>query len=110
MENGWNLQAEGCTGLVKRWWWLQILIGGLVLLYFVERGLLSTQDPVFIPSVMLIGAFLAPVVFVTSLYEHLPDWDVPLSALAACFVWGGTIGTVVAGALEFRVLLSLGPG
>lgn len=94
--------------MVRRWWWLQIFLGGLLLLYLLQRVLLSTQDPVFIPSVMLIGAFLVPVAFVSYLYEGLPDWDVPLSALAACFVWGGVTGTVVAGALEFRVLLSLG--
>ena len=53
--------------MVRRWLWLQILIGGVLLLYFVERLLLNTQDPVFIPSVMLIGAFLIPVVFVNYL-------------------------------------------
>jgi RsiW-degrading membrane proteinase PrsW (M82 family) len=94
--------------LVRRWWWLKILIGGVVLLFLVDWVLLSSQDPVFIPSVMLIGAFLVPVVFVTYLYEHMPAWDVPLSALATCFLWGGAIGTVVAGALEFRTLRSLG--
>ena len=103
-------EQKGHRDLFRRWGWLQILIGGVLLLYFVERVLLSTQDPVFIPSVMLIGSFLVPVVFVTYLYEHMPVWEVPLSALAACFLWGGAIGTVVAGALEFRTLLSLGVG
>lgn len=101
-------EQKGHTGLVRRWWWLQILIGGVLLLYVAERVLLSSQDPVFIPSVLLIGAFLVPVVFVTCLYEYLPDWGVPLSPVATCFVWGEAIGTVVAGALEFGTLLSLG--
>jgi protease PrsW len=45
---------------------------------------------------------------VTYLYERLPGWDVPLPALAACFVWGGTIGTLIAGTLEYDLLLSMG--
>lgn len=88
--------------------WFQIFVGGLVLLYLVERALLSTQDPTYIPSVLLLGAFLVPVVFVVYLYERLPGWDVPLPSLAACFVWGGLLGTVVAGALEYGTLHSLG--
>lgn len=96
--------------MVRRSWWLLILFGGILLLYLIERVLITTQDPVFIPSVILIGAFLVPVAFVSYLYEHLPDWDVPISALATCFVWGGAMGTLVAAEVEFRVLLGLQPG
>ena len=91
-----------------RRWWFQIFVVGLVLLFLAERVLLSTQDPLYISTVVLIGSFLVPVTFVTYLYERLPDWDVPLPPLAACFVWGGTIGTIVAGTLELDLLLSTG--
>ena len=52
----------------------------------------------YIPSILL-GAFLVPVTFVAYPYEGLPSWDVPLQTLAGCFLWGGVLGTVFAGAL-----------
>ena len=79
--------------------WLQVLVSGLVLLFLVERTLVATSNPNYVPSVILLGAFLVPISFVTYLYERLPSWDVPLPALAVCFLWGGVLGTVVAGAL-----------
>ena len=60
-----------------------------------------------VPSILL-AAFLVPVTFVTYLYERLPSWDVPLLALAVCFLWGGVLGTVVAGVLEYDVATELG--
>jgi protease PrsW len=88
--------------------WLQLLLSGLVLLFLVERTLVATSDPNYVPSAILLGAFLVPVTFVTYLYERLPSWDVPLPAIAICFVWGGVLGTVVAGTLEYDVIRTLG--
>jgi len=88
--------------------WLQIFLSGLVLLYLVERTLLATQNLNVVPSVLLLGAFLVPVTFTTYLYERLPEWEVALSPLAICFVWGGALGVVVAGTLEYDLLRSLG--
>jgi len=88
--------------------WFQIFISGLVLLFLVERTLVATGDPNYVPSAILLGAFLVPITFTTYLYERLPDWDVPLSAIAICFVWGGVLGTVLAGTFEYDVARSLG--
>ena len=93
---------------VLRHTWLQIFVGGLVLLYLLERTLLATQSLNYVPSVLLLGAFLVPVSFVTYLYERLPRWEVPLPPVAICFFWGGALGTVVAGSLEYDLLRSLG--
>ena len=87
---------------------MQIFVSGLVLLFLVERTLVATGDPNYVPSAILLGAFLVPVTFTTYLYERLPNWDVPLPPLAICFVWGGVLGTVVAGTLEYDVMRSLG--
>ncbi|MDQ3922690.1 MAG: PrsW family intramembrane metalloprotease [Actinomycetota bacterium] len=87
---------------------MQIFFGGLVLLYLLERTLLATQSLNFVPSVLLLGAFLVPVTFTIYLYERLPEWEVPLPPLAVCFVWGGALGAVVAGSLEYDLLRSLG--
>jgi protease PrsW len=70
--------------------------------------LVATGDPNYIPSAILLGAFLVPVTFTTYLYERLPNWDVPLPPVAICFIWGGVLGTVVAGTLEFDVVRTLG--
>jgi protease PrsW len=88
--------------------WFQIFVSGLVLLFLVERTLVATGDPNYVPSAILLGAFLVPITFVTYLFERLPSWDVPLPALAVCFLWGGVLGTVVAGALEYDVARALG--
>jgi protease PrsW len=88
--------------------WLQIFASGLVLLYLVERTLVATADLNYVPSVILLGAFLVPITFVTYLYERLPNWDIPLPAVAVCFLWGGVLGTVVAGTLEYDVARALG--
>jgi protease PrsW len=88
--------------------WLQILVSGLILLYLVERTLVATQNPNYIPSAILLGAFLVPVTFTAYLYEWLPDWDVPLLPIAVSFIWGGVLGTVVAGTLEYDVATTLG--
>ena len=93
---------------VLRHTWLQIFVGGLVLLYLLERTLLATQSLNYVPSVLLLGAFLVPVTFVAYLYERLPRWEVPLPPVAVCFFWGGALGTVVAGSLEYDLLRSLG--
>jgi RsiW-degrading membrane proteinase PrsW (M82 family) len=94
--------------MILRRRWFQVLAGGLILLYLLERTLLATRSLTYVPSVLLLGAFLVPVAFVTYLYERLPEWKVPLPPLAVCFVWGGVLGTVVAGALEYDLLRGLG--
>jgi RsiW-degrading membrane proteinase PrsW (M82 family) len=94
-------------GLLRRRW-LQLFASGLVLLFLVERTLVATGNPNYVPSVILLGAFLVPLTFLTYLYERLPDWDVPLPVIAVCFLWGGILGTVVAGTLEYDVAKALG--
>lgn len=88
--------------------WLRIIVVGLVLLYLTERVLVATANANFVPSVILLGTFLMPVVFVTFLYERLPDWKVPIGSLATYFLCGGSVGTLVAGTLEYNLLQSLG--
>ncbi|KAF3889528.1 MULTISPECIES: PrsW family intramembrane metalloprotease [Nostocales] len=88
--------------------WFQIFLSGLVLLYLVEKAVITTNNPNFIPSVILLGSFLVPVTFVTYLYENLPDWEDLLPPMAICFLWGGVAGTVIAGNLEYDVFKALG--
>jgi protease PrsW len=102
-----NAQGVSKVGFLRRRW-LQMLVSGLVLLLLVERTLVATSSPNYVPSVILLGAFLVPLTFTTYLYERLPNWNVSLPALAVCFLWGGVLGTVVAGTLEYDVARALG--
>ena len=95
------------VGLLRRGW-LRVFVGGLVLLFLLERALVTTSNPNFFPSVILLGAFLVPVTVLAYLYEAFADWEVPLPALAVCFLWGGALATVIAGTLEYDVARSLG--
>ncbi len=94
-------------GFIKRKWF-QIFLSGLFLLYAMEKTLIATNNLNFVPSVILLGSFLIPITFVTYLYETLPNWEVSLPAMAICFLWGGAVGTLVAGTLEYNVLETLG--
>jgi RsiW-degrading membrane proteinase PrsW (M82 family) len=100
-------RKKGPLKLLRRHW-LQIFVSGLLLLLLVERTLVATDNVNYFPSAILLGAFLVPVTFTTYLYERLPEWDVPLPPMAICFIWGGVLGTVVAGTLEYDVIQSLG--
>ena len=93
-------------GLLKHRWF-QIFLSGFVLLYLAERVFVYTRDLVFLPSIILLGSFLVPVAFVAYLYERLPDWEVPLPPLVVCFLWGGVLGTAIAGTLEYRTFATL---
>jgi RsiW-degrading membrane proteinase PrsW (M82 family) len=104
---GSPIRRNGRRAFFRRGWF-QIFVSGVVLLFLVERTLVATTNPNYIPSIILLGAFLVPVSFVTYLYERLPDWEVPLPAVAVCFLWGGVLGTVVAGTLEYDVAKALG--
>jgi PrsW family intramembrane metalloprotease len=95
------------VGLLRRRW-LPMLVSGLVLLLLVEGTLTATSSTNYVPSVILLGAFLVPITFTTYLYERLPNWNVSLPALAVCFLWGRVLGTVVAGTLEYDVARALG--
>ncbi len=82
--------------------WLQALLLGLVLFVAAEQALKITSSPNFFPTVLLIGAFLIPIVFVIYIYEYERKQDItrhvesPLTLVVSCFLLGGIIGTIVA--------------
>src|SRR5436190_19071444 len=89
--------------------WIQLFLGGLAIFVIVEQALARTGNPNYIPTLLVVGAFLVPVTLVAYLYEREPVGDVPLATVAVCFLWGGALGTVIAGLLEYRTLHALGP-
>jgi RsiW-degrading membrane proteinase PrsW (M82 family) len=92
----------------RRWAWLGVLAVGLVLYLIVLRTLIRTQNPNFVPALILLGASVVPLAFLTFAQARTGRWQVPASALVVSAFFGGVIGTVVAGTLEYNTLRALG--
>ncbi len=92
--------------------WAQIFAVGLVMLAVTDLTLRVTGDPAYFPTVMMIGAFLVPVVFVSYFYQQETIFNREngsgsiLPTLLACALFGGFIGTVTAGMLEYTTMTS----
>lgn len=93
---------------MRRWAWLAILVIGLALYVMVLITLVATQNPNFIPSMILLGAVVFPMTFVTFAAGRSGQWQVPAAVLAGAALFGGVIGTVVAGWLEYDTMRNLG--
>lgn len=91
-----------------RWSWLKILVSGLLLFYLLERALVATGNPNFVPSLLMVGTFTIPLAFCALLYTRARQPDVPWVTLGLCVIWGGVLGTVVAGRLEYDTVRQLG--
>jgi protease PrsW len=89
--------------------WFQVLATGTVLFFIVHAAFLRTDNPNFVPTLLLLGAFIVPTSFLLYVYEREPVRDIPLPMLAVCFLWGGVVATVAAGVLEYQALRALGP-
>lgn len=84
------------------------MVVGLALYVIVLRTLVHTQNPNFVPSLILLGATVIPLSFLTFAQARTGRWQVPASALAVAAFFGGVIGIVVAGTLEYNTLRGLG--
>jgi RsiW-degrading membrane proteinase PrsW (M82 family) len=93
---------------LSRWSWLKILIVGVLFFILLERALVSTGNINYLPSLLLIGTFTVPVAFIAYLYTRVKTPDVPWLTLGLCALWGGVVGTVIAGRLEYDAAIRLG--
>ena len=103
---GTNDIAE--TRTTRRWAWIAVLVGGVVLFEVVRRVLVETQNPNLIPALILLGAGVAPAAFVAFVLGRRLPWDISTGAIAGVAVLGGLIGVVAAGLLEYNSLRDLG--
>jgi protease PrsW len=92
--------------------WFQVLVIGAILFFGTEQALKFTNNINFVPTVILLGAFLVPVTMVAYFYSQEQVLDktshsgIPLSLVATCFLAGVVIGSVFAGFLEYTPLRS----
>ncbi len=87
--------------------WFQIAIGGIILFVITEIVLIKTSNPLFFPTVILLGTFVIPVAFVAYFYEYVRDRDISMPLLTTCFVVGGLVGVIAAGLIEYNTLRGL---
>src|SRR6266576_3979439 len=99
--------------------WLQVLLTGIVLFVAATIVMFLTGNPNLYPTVILIGNFLVPIVFVAFLYDHQHLSTLTPETVATSFCVGGVLGVLGASVLESLVLplaanpnqgLSLGGG
>lgn len=93
---------------MRRWGWLLVLIVGVALFEAVRRVLLATQNPNLVPSLILLGAAVAPAAFVAFVLGRRLDYSIGAGPIALVAFLGGVVGVVAAGLLEFDALRSLG--
>lgn len=98
--------------MTTRWWrryaWLGTLIvlGGLYALVLIT--LVRTENPNLVPSVILLGATVVPVSFLVFAEGRTGRWQASPAVLVCTAFFGGVIGVVVAGWLEWDALRGLG--
>jgi RsiW-degrading membrane proteinase PrsW (M82 family) len=80
--------------------WLRILFIGLSLFIITTLVMFLTRNPTLYPTVILIGNFLAPVVFVTFIYDHQHLSSLSTQTIAQSFILGGVLGVLGASILE----------
>jgi protease PrsW len=95
-------------GVTRRWSWLGVLVIGVVLFEAVRQTLVATGNPALVPTLILIGAAVIPLAFVDFMAARRLEFSIGAGTIALTALFGGVVGVVAAGALEFDTLQSLG--
>jgi RsiW-degrading membrane proteinase PrsW (M82 family) len=84
--------------------WLRVFLVGLALWIACLLVILLTANANLVPSLILLGSFLAPVTFVVWAFERWRDEHVTAELVVTCFVTGGLLGVLGAALLETYLL------
>ncbi|TWD80664.1 RsiW-degrading membrane proteinase PrsW (M82 family) [Kribbella amoyensis] len=94
--------------MVRRWAWVGTFVVGAVLYLLVLAVLTDTSNPNLFPTMILLGALVVPLTFVTFAAGRGGQWLIDGPTLSGSLVFGGVIGVVVAGLLEYDAMRRLG--
>ena len=86
--------------------WFLVLVSGLVLWVICAAVTAVTRDNILVPSVILIGSFVAPVAVVTFALGRLEGGHLSAPTIFAAFILSGTLGVVASALLETYLLPS----
>ena len=84
----------------RGWSWLRAFLIGVLLFIITIAVMYITRNPNLYPTVILIGNFLVPVVFVAFLYDHQHFSRLTPEIVATSFIIGGVLGILGASILE----------
>lgn len=91
----------------RRFGWLAVLVGGAAIFELIRQALIQTQNPNFVPALLVIGATVVPAAFVTYWWGRRLAAGVSAGILIVSGVVGGAIGIVIAGVIEYDTLRDL---
>jgi protease PrsW len=80
--------------------WIKLFLIGLVTYVVGLIVMIITFNPNIYPSIIILGNFLIPVTYVAFFYERRLLSNVSLFNIAACFYYGGFLGTFAAAIIE----------
>ncbi|NGO76661.1 PrsW family intramembrane metalloprotease [Streptomyces sp. YC504] len=83
--------------------WKRCLWGGLALWLLTAIVTYATKNTTLLPTLILLGSFLVPAVFVMWAYERHGS-DLGVGLILGCFVTGGILGVLGASVMEYYLL------
>ncbi|MGW1170113.1 PrsW family glutamic-type intramembrane protease [Streptomyces sp. NPDC002550] len=83
--------------------WRRCLGGGLAMWVLIAWVTYETRNSALLPTLILLGSLLVPVVFVLWAYER-HGRDLGVSAILGCFLAGGTLGVLGASLTESNLV------
>jgi protease PrsW len=101
-------RPAGWATTARRWAWVPVLVVGVVLYELLRLALQDTRDAVYLPTLILVGAAVVPVAFVTFIAGRRLVFVVSGAVVGLTALLGGVIGVLAAGTLEFETLHRLG--
>jgi RsiW-degrading membrane proteinase PrsW (M82 family) len=88
--------------------WIAVLVVGAALYAAVLAALLGTGDVLYLPSLLLLGAAVVPVAFITFVSGLDRRGLLSFSRIATAAALGGIVAIVIAGPLEYAAAHQLG--
>lgn len=90
--------------------WLLVLLLGVAAYVAEQQVMLATRNPNLFPSLLLLGAAVVPMTVLTYAATSSRTVLAPTAWVAVSALFGGVVGTLSAGVLEYDVLTRLGIG
>jgi RsiW-degrading membrane proteinase PrsW (M82 family) len=103
------MSAMSMVVFARRWAWVAVFVGGTALYLVMLNTLVDSQDPNYVPSMVLLAGAVVPATFVALAATRPGGWRVGGTLLMAAAFIGGVIGIVTAARLGYDSLRQLAP-